>query len=71
MRIPLSEFQNIVSYELFPIISHPHKQNNWARDPFIGRRLFDKQKEQSIIRYSVLRLESLGYNVTITELGAS
>ncbi len=32
---------------------------------------FDKQKEQSIIRYSVRRLESLGYYVTITELGAS
>ena len=37
----------------------------------LGEDYFDKQKEQSIIRYSVRRLESLGYNVTITELGAS
>lgn len=37
----------------------------------LGKDYFDKQKEQSIIRYSVRRLENLGYNVTITELGAS
>ncbi|MFG3432799.1 transposase [Lysinibacillus fusiformis] len=36
-----------------------------------GEDYFDKQKEQSIIRYSVRRLESLGYNVTITEPGVS
>jgi len=37
----------------------------------LGEDYFDKQKEQSIIRYSVRRLESLGYDVTITETGAS
>ena len=29
-----------------------------------------KQKEQSIVRYSVRRLENLGYNVTIIEPNA-
>jgi len=33
----------------------------------LGEDYFDKQKVQSIIRYSVRRFESLGYNVTITE----
>ncbi|WP_433595939.1 IS110 family transposase [Lysinibacillus xylanilyticus] len=37
----------------------------------LGEDYFDKQKEQSIIRYSVRRLESLGYDVTITETDAS
>ncbi|AMQ06546.1 hypothetical protein AZE41_11760 [Sporosarcina psychrophila] len=32
-----------------------------------GEDYFDKQKQQSIVRYSVRRLENLGYNVTITE----
>ncbi|TQR28051.1 IS110 family transposase [Lysinibacillus sphaericus] len=36
----------------------------------LGEDYFDKQKEQSIIRYSVRRLESLGYDVTITETDA-
>jgi len=33
----------------------------------LGEDYFDKQKQQSIVRYSVRRLENLGYNVTITE----
>ena len=37
----------------------------------LGEDYFDKQKEQSIVRYSVRRLENLGYNVTIIEPGAS
>lgn len=37
----------------------------------LGEDYFDKQKEQSIVRYSVRRLENLGYNVTITEPNAS
>jgi hypothetical protein len=36
----------------------------------LGEDYFDKQKQQSIVRYSVRRLENLGYNVTITEPGA-
>ncbi|SES44614.1 Transposase IS116/IS110/IS902 family protein [Psychrobacillus sp. OK032] len=37
----------------------------------LGEDNFDKQKEQSIVRYSIRRLENLGYNVTITEPNAS
>lgn len=37
----------------------------------LGEDYFDKQKQQSIVRYSVRRLENLGYNVTITEPEAS
>ncbi len=37
----------------------------------LGEDYFDKQKEQSIVRYSVRRLENLGYNVTIIEPDAS
>ena len=37
----------------------------------LGEDYFDKQKEQSIVRYSVRRLENLGYNVTIIEPNAS
>jgi hypothetical protein len=37
----------------------------------LGEDYFDKQKQQSIVRYSVRRLENLGYNVTITEPNAS
>ncbi|MBD7943976.1 hypothetical protein MKZ20_11120 [Psychrobacillus sp. FSL K6-2684] len=37
----------------------------------LGEDYFDKPKEQSIVRYSVRRLENLGYNVTITEPNAS
>ena len=33
----------------------------------LGEDYFDKQKQQSIVRNSVRRLETLGYNVTITE----
>jgi transposase len=33
----------------------------------LGEDYFDKQKQQAIVRYSVRRLESLGYTVTITE----
>jgi transposase len=29
---------------------------------------FDKQKQQSIVKYAVRRLENLGYFVTITEV---
>ncbi len=29
----------------------------------LGEDYFDKQKQQSIVRYSVRRLENLGYNV--------
>lgn len=34
----------------------------------LGEDYFDKQKQQSIVRYSVRRLENLGYTVTITEV---
>lgn len=37
----------------------------------LGEDYFEKQKQQSIVRYSVRRLENLGYNVTITEPEAS
>ncbi|MEY2196402.1 IS110 family transposase [Neobacillus sp. BF23-41] len=33
----------------------------------LGEDYFDKQKERSIVRHSVQRLENLGYTVTITE----
>ncbi len=33
----------------------------------LGEDYFDKQKKSSIVRHSVLRLENLGYTVTITE----
>ncbi len=33
----------------------------------LGEDYFDKQKQVSIVRHSVRRLESLGYTVTITE----
>ncbi|WP_335382590.1 hypothetical protein [Neobacillus drentensis] len=33
----------------------------------LGEDYFDKQKQASIVRHSVRRLESLGYTVTITE----
>jgi transposase len=37
----------------------------------LGEDYFDKQKQESIVRHSVRRLESLGYTVTITESEAS
>lgn len=37
----------------------------------LGEDYFDKQKQQSIVRHSLRRLESLGYTVTITEQEAS
>jgi len=37
----------------------------------LGEDYFEKQKQQSIVRYSVRRLENLGHNVTITETNAS
>ena len=33
----------------------------------LGEDYFDKQKQQSIVRHSLRRLESLGYTVTLTE----
>ncbi|GAE28652.1 mobile element protein [Halalkalibacter wakoensis JCM 9140] len=37
----------------------------------LGEDYFDKQRQQSIVRHSLRRLESLGYTVTITEPKAS
>ncbi|MEC5424778.1 IS110 family transposase [Virgibacillus sp. C22-A2] len=37
----------------------------------LGEDYFDKQKQQSIVRHSLRRLESLGYTVTIAEQEAS
>lgn len=37
----------------------------------LGEDYFDKQREQSIVRHSLRRLESLGYSVTLTETEAS
>ena len=37
----------------------------------LGEDYFDKQKQQSIVRHSLRRLESLGYTVTLTESEAS
>lgn len=37
----------------------------------LGEDYFDKQKQQSIVRHSLRRLESLGYSVTLTESEAS
>jgi transposase len=37
----------------------------------LGEDYFDKQKQQSIVRHSLRRLESLGYTVTLTEPEAS
>jgi transposase len=34
----------------------------------LGENYFDKQKQASIVRNSVRRLETLGYNVTISEV---
>jgi hypothetical protein len=34
----------------------------------IREDFFDKQKQASMVRYSVRRLESLGYNVSISEV---
>lgn len=37
----------------------------------LGEDYYDRQKEQSIVKHSVRRLQKLGYNVTITEPSAS
>ncbi|NHC43552.1 IS110 family transposase, partial [Bacillus sp. MM2020_1] len=37
----------------------------------IGEDYFDKQRQQSIVRHSLRRLESLGYTVTLEEPKAS
>jgi transposase len=37
----------------------------------LGEDYFDKQRQQSIVRHSLRRLESLGYTVTLTESEAS
>lgn len=37
----------------------------------LGEDYFDKQKQQSVVRHSLRRLESLGYTVTLTEQEAS
>ncbi len=37
----------------------------------LGEDYFDKQKQQSIVRHSLRRLESLGYTVVLTESDAS
>lgn len=37
----------------------------------LGEDYFDKQKEQSIVRHSLRRLESLGYTVSLSEPEAS
>ncbi|MDP4087199.1 MAG: IS110 family transposase, partial [Bacillota bacterium] len=37
----------------------------------LGEDYFDKQRQQSIIRHSLRRLESLGYTVTLQEPEAS
>ena len=34
----------------------------------LGEDYFDKQKQQSIVRHSLRRLESLGYTVTLKNL---
>jgi glycogen synthase len=34
----------------------------------LGEDYFDKQKQQSIVKYAVRRLENLGYSVTIAEV---
>jgi transposase len=34
----------------------------------LGEEYFDKQKQQSVVKYAVRRLESLGYSVTITDV---
>lgn len=33
----------------------------------LGGDYFDKQRQQSIVRHALRRLEGLGYSVTITE----
>lgn len=37
----------------------------------LGEDYFDKQRQQSIVRHSLRRLEGLGYTVTLQELEAS
>lgn len=37
----------------------------------LGEDYFDKKRQQSIVRHSLRRLESLGYQVTIQESEAS
>lgn len=37
----------------------------------LGEDYFDRQRQQSIVRHSLRRLESLGYTVTIEEPKAS
>jgi len=56
MRI--SRRSNCLSY---PIIA-------FSRYVDLGEDYFDKQKQQSIIRYAVRRLENLGYSVAISEV---
>ncbi|WP_161487824.1 hypothetical protein [Paenibacillus glacialis] len=34
----------------------------------LGEDYFDKQKQQSIVKYAAKRLENLGYSVTIAEV---
>ncbi|BBH20263.1 hypothetical protein Back11_16080 [Paenibacillus baekrokdamisoli] len=34
----------------------------------LGEDYFDKQKQQSLVKYAVRRLENLGYSVTISEV---
>lgn len=33
----------------------------------LGEDYFDKQREQSIVRHALRRLEGLGYSITITK----
>jgi transposase len=37
----------------------------------LGEDYMDKQRQQSIVRHALRRLEGLGYNVSITEPEAS
>ena len=37
----------------------------------LGEDYFDKQRQQSIVKHSLRRLESLGYTVTLEESEAS
>ncbi len=57
-----------------------HIQLNFLIDYLLTRKemyvdlredYFDKQRQQSIVRHAIRRLEGLGYSVTITESEAS
>jgi transposase len=57
---------NIVAHAMLRIAFYLLTRKEMYVD--LGEDYFDKQKQQSIVKYAVRRLENLGYSVTITEV---